>query len=714
MSELTVPRAPATVGRAAQVDTTPIAGDGGLIAEFGNRMLEKGLQLKAQRDERARKQATLDMTRDMGQARLEVEQIADPAAIGPAWDAKVAEITGRYITEDTPPEVADALRMSVQQLGDEHGLELSGKVINLERSAEEATWVGMRDAIVTEAATADPTTFGALIEIGEAEIDARAAKGLIDPKAAAEQKIALRQEVYENRAATAIDADPEGFLTAAEAGEYDAMGGTNLVKFKGAAQNEIDRRAAAAAKAAEAEAKARSDAIGTRLDAIADLASKGRLVEDEEYLADPDVRAHPKAAKAVAAVELRKEIPHLDMMTVGELDALIQAEAKRPVTETWENERLTVLRDMRDKKETGYSTNPKETATLSGMVAPDLPEFDPADPAGWAKALKANVSFSGYLQEGGYTKRSAIFSPEQKAALKPVLDPKAEAGPKVALMGAILEGTGGNAQPVLAELEADPVFRRGLKVLAVTGDPGLTEAILRGGQKVEAKTTVLPSRKEQILIFDALTGGTFSDAPALKEEIMAASLALYADGADGIDAETTANEGWIADGAAYTLYQQSVQRLLGAQPDRNGALTVGGVQELNGSLVVLPRGVSAEQVEASWDAATYRLRGGKVSENWNEGAGNYDAHWDFSDADTMPDEERWAPFKAASLDRKSIPDLGSDPSGRMAEITLRRVGESDVYEMVWNNNGRLQVIPQKGTDYAWRFRLSDLVRGAGQ
>lgn len=703
---ITVPQGGSVAGRSADIRVER-PDMGGFISQVGSAVAQKMGQIKDQQRAVVVEKTKLDMTKEQGEAYQRIAQLTDPAEIETAWATEQATLREKYVTgKDAAgnplltPEEADALTLTFDGLATKHGFNLGERTIQLTESQATAAWSAARLDIVNTASTADPDTMAALVEYGEAAID-RLPGLMPDQKQA--QKEAFRGEVMNSRAITALDQDPIAFIAAAEAGTYDALGGERVAQLKVTAQAEADRRAAAATTAGEAEAKKRADAIGKRLDTIADLALKGRLVEDEKYLSDPEIQSNPNFPKAKAAIELRKEIPNLDVMTVAQIDAQIAAEEKRPITEPWENERLTVLRSMRDRKAEALATDPKAALTEAGLPAPEIPEFDPADTADWSAALSEAVSFDGWQREKGYSEQSAIFTKDQKTALKAVLAPGADAGPKVALMGAILEGTKGNAGAVLADLEADPVSRRALKVLGVTRDTGLTEAILRGGQKLDGKTVVPPSRKEQILAFDTLTGGVFDDAPALKAELMEATLALYADGAKGIDGETQAADGWIADGAAYSLYQQSVQRLLGAQTDRNGAFTVGGLQEVNGGLTVLPVGVAVQEVENAWETIT-------------DGFVQADPAWYQKRVQLGPDftpdpADPMTGFKAASL-YGGLPDLGSDPAGRMGSLTLRRVGESDVYELIREQNGRLTPVPEVGKDHAYRFRLKDLMRGA--
>lgn len=723
---ITIPQAGSVAGRSADIRGLDQQPDlGGFVADVGAAVAQKMGEVQAKQRAVVVENTRLDMTKELGEERLRFEQMTDPAQIEAEWPEVQARIQEKYINGKDEngkpllsPEEAQALGLTFKDLGMKHGFALGERTIKLTDSQAVAAWDAARLDIVNTAATADPDTMAALIDMGEAAIDRL--PGLM-PDERQKQKSALRGEVANARATTALDQDPIAFIEAAEAGTYDELGPERVAQLKVTAQAEADRRAAADAKLTEAELKKRDDAIGDRLTQIGDLTSKGRKVSDVDYVRNPtpEVKANPKYPAAAAAVALADEIPDLNVKTVAELDALIAQEEKREITHDWEHQRLPVLKALRDKKAEALATDPK--SALTDIGAPPLPEFDPADPDSFAAALREAVSFDGWQREKGYSEQQAIFSKSDKASLQAVLAPGADAGPKVALMGAILQGTGGNPTEVLAALEADPVTRRAAKVLGVTQDARLTEAILRGSQKLDGKTVVPPSRKEQILAFDQMTGGVFDDVPALKAELMEATLALYADGAAGIDGETTAADksglNLIADESAYTLYQQSVQRLLGAQADRNGDLTVGGLQEVNGGLTVLPVGVAVQDVEDGWQLLTDQLNGRVYDAALNQTG-------DMAGADPSALREGFAApipeaadplraFKTASL-YGGVPDLGKSPGQRFQGLTLRRVGETDVYELVREQNGRLIPVPEVGKDYAYRFRLKDLMRGARQ
>lgn len=716
---LTIPKAGTIGGQSASTAAAvgQIVGAGaeaaGVMAEFGNRMLEKGLQWKAAQREQAVRKLQLDMTRDMGMAKLEAEQITDPTQVGPFWDAKTAELNAKYVDGQEDPEIRSAMGMAVQGSADQHAVDLAGKVVTLERSQKEADWITARGQIVLDTTRADPTTLDAMLGQGDAWIDSLVTQGILDPAQAATEKEALHQEVWANRARAAIQDDPDAFLAAAARGEWDGMGGTPLATSMVAAKGESDRRAARVASDQE-------KILDARLSDMTSLFQAGEPVANKAFLETPEAKSRPGWAPAMAAMALAEEFPGFKKLPLSEQNRIIAAEAARPKTHDWEAKRGEVLRAWRDQAAKDWTNDPGQAAKNAGLEYTELPDFDPSDPEAFTAGLKGRIRDDQFFADNGYTKNvSAVLTKDDKTALKTVIDRAAPAGPKVALAGSILAATDGLPEEVLAVLGGDLEFNRAVKVLGLTGDTALTEAILRGGQKIEGKTVILPPHKEQVLIFDAMTGGMFSDAPEVKKELMAAVLALYADGADSIDGETTAAEGWISDGAAYTLYGQSLQRLLGAQPDRNGKLTIGGIQELNGSLVALPPGVSVQDAERGWEDLSHRLAGSVWDTSRGQGEWISAAPEGFDAPEARlkvapGDEARFAPFMAASL-FGGIPDLGKDPAARMATLTPQRIGESDVYRLVYDDgSGRPVIVPQAGTDHEYLFRLSDLLQGAKQ
>ncbi len=728
---LTVPEAGTTAGRAAQI-TVPVSDTGAQLAGFGDRMLQIGTAMETERLDRAMQRAGLEITRDLGALRLEFEQMDDPDAIDSQWGPRTAALKASYLTRTDAQgrpaydrKLADRIDLAFDDMAYRHAFSLGQNAIALRDSQRAAVAFETIEEVKRQGTTSDPEVLDALFD----QVDAAArAKHPRNPAAAAEEAARAKADIWNARAIATISADPAGFIADFDAGEFYGLDPERGASLRAQAVAEEARAAAAEVKAGEAAAKARTDAVGSELDRMADGLFAGRNVKGMNLIANPtpQVAEHPGYPRAKAALELFRETPDLATRTVAELDALIAAEAKRPVGgEPWENERLGVLRSRRDKLAADLAADPKAANLDRGVIAPvGSLAFDPADKETFSTGLAEAVSMDTHLRETGRADRPAIFTLPERNALQEVLKPGTDPATRVALAVAILAGTGSAhaAAPVLGALEADPVFRRAVTVLDVTGDEALAEGILRGQSKIDGKTVVMPSRSNIIMVFDAQTGGAFDDAPGLKAELIDATAALYADAAAGIDGETTGQDrsglNFLADEAAYDLMGRSVQRLLGAQADRDGAFTIGGMQEVNGALTVLPVGVPAETVEEAMDGLVNRLAGGV----WDESTGL--PGWAFAPPDPAREpaailreapgmEARLAPFKAASV-YGNVPDLGANPSAMMRTLTLRRVGETGIYELVYEQGGRLFPIAGAGTGRAWRFRLADLIAGVRQ
>ena len=708
---LTVPTSGNIGGASASVRVaTPDTG--AVISEFGNKMAELGGKWKdAQTDFRTRSDQ-LSMTSDLANARLEAEQAGDPVASGQIWDAKKQEIFAKYLPVDASgnstldQKQAEALQLTFQGLDGQHTFALAEKSVNWTRSQASANWLKSRDKITTEAVTADPETFGALLQLGEDEINAQEAQGLMDPDTAERNRQALRQDVYKGRAFAQLEADPEGLIADLDAGKFDAGGAELVGSMRISAGQEIARRQAEAEKADKVAVKARDDALKSRFGEIGSIAKKGATAVDEDYLNSPEVKAaveaNPELAKpygeAQAAIALRGEIPGIHQMSPPQLLVEIAKEKSSGKVHEYQTERLATLQGWYDQAVTKWNTDKVATAKEVGLPVPDLPAFDPADPGSFAKGIAGRISFDSALKDQKYGSGQGILSNEDRTALKSVLDPKADASAKLALAEAVVSGSQGKPEVVVTAMDADPTFLRATRILTMTGDRSLAGEILRGQQKLANKNVLMPTDKIVSPAFDDVTGGIYSDDPSLRAEVMGAAQALYADSAGSIDPEDP--------NAVTDLFNKAVKRVTGATADQFGDLTVGGVQPINGAFVSLPPGVAVADVEKGMENLDAQLN------NWAPGA-SYSAFsgWVATGADPF------RALKAASV-YGGIPDLGSDPSDRLSTLTLRRVRntkgqETNLYEFVYEDQGSVYTIKQTdGVDY--RFRLSDLMREAGQ
>lgn len=721
---LTVPTAGSIAGRSASI-RVEAPETGGILAQFGNALAAKAGEWKEEQVQRQTRQTALDLTRDLGVARQEIEaNVTDPAEIGPAWDARRAQIEAQYITDDTDPAVAENLRLTMQELGDRHSLALGNRVIGLTQSQRAADWMTTRSRITAEAVNADPETFGAYLELGEATIGDLEARGALTPEQAAAERIALTQEVYGQRAQAMIDRDPAAFLEEAQSGEWNVLG-DNLGGMQKAATSAVAEAEAKAAKDAETAAQERSDAIGTRLKEMRGLFHDQRLVVDEAELNNSEVQAHPEYAATRAAFDLRNETPGIRTMTVAQLDKLIAAEEGKPIVKPYEAERLKVLRTWRDEASVKQATDMVSWAQDAGLKVPELPAFDPADPQGFVTGLSQRLSFDRAARQQGYTTGQAVFSTEELKSFKASVDPKADPETRLGMARSFAALGEADARRLAAIVGADPVFLRATELLS---GPARADALaadmLQGQARIEAKTVALPSPRDQMRVFDEVTGGALSGNAAQSAQMMAAASALYAAEATGLDPEEDPD-------AAVTLYEKAVQRAFGAVPDVDGNMTIGGVQEFNGGKVVLPIGVSAAGLQEAWDNIERQI-GGQVNMArkdiygdtndpvFAQRFGGPDAkEWTLDPAAT--DQSRLRAFAGASIRAGALPDLGADPADMLSTVRLRPVPTrdgrpSDVFEMVYTLNGREVPVRTKGdpAGTAFRFRLPDLIRGAQQ
>jgi len=730
---LTIPRAGTLAGAAASIRVaTPQVGDA--IAQLGDFIQQKQLEFRQQRQQIDMRRTQLDITREMGAARQEVAQMTDPDEIDQTWMARSAEIRAKYLGPDEngnpryDEDTAAELDLAFTELNDKHALAVGNHNIAMRQSQREAAYVALQSDILARAATADPETLDAYVDLGTAGIEDRLRAGTITPEQAARERAALGAEIYGARAAQMIEDDPAAFLAAttpdgnSDNGPWNALG-PKLADYRLNAEREVKQREAAALKAGEAAVRAQNTALVKRLGEMSSLMGDGFRVEDEALLSSPAIAGNPDpevqgaAAAAMAAQTLRDENPGIRLMTPAQLDAQIAAEMARPVSHRYQTERVAVLKKWRDEMAAQSDTDYVGLMRRGGMVVPDLPEFDPADPEAFAAGLVGRMGFDQWAREGNRTRTQAVFSADERARLKPVLDPKADVAPKLALAQSMLAASGGKVDRLAGAAGADPVFTRAARLMAATGNVGLAEEILRGQQRAASDTVNLPSKTQMTTVFNEIAGPIFEGgrteqerdaAQRAKEEILQAAMALYANDAgstnpDGADSAKP----FISDGKAQAVFGTAIQRVLGARADRNGALAIGGLQTINEMPVWLPPGVAGEEVEMSLNILEDHLRGKVRLDLYGERSYGWD--------DSQPEPDRMRAFKAASLTGRA-PNLGNDPARRFGMVFPHRVGESDVFELRYVDNGRTYTVPEvdnpRGT--AWRFRLPDLMREAAK
>lgn len=710
---LTVPTSGLAGGRAADVRIAQ-PDTGASISRLGDTLFQIGTGLENDRLTREAQRLDIDMTRDLFKLRQELELSNDPDAVDREWAPRLAALKDQYLTgaaENGAPRVdrrnRERFDLAFTSLADRHAMELGARAIQLRQAVDVAQGAEMRNELVVQGAVVGDEVLPELIARGEAWIDGQAAKYGTDAAAVQQQKAEFRASIYSQRADTLIANDPQGFLTAAEAGTFNDLG-EDLTRKKLAAQSEIDKLAALGIKASETAEREAAAIRDDRVKAIGAIWTQGRTPADTAYLDTPEAQQSPHWGKAMAARALQDELPALKQMTPEELDAAIEAEEARPITEEWENERLTVLRGWRDQAAAGWNTAPVETARAAGLNVPEVRAFDPGAPQQFVDDLAQAVRFQDALQQGGYTTAPAVFDKARQAELSAVLAPAADPEAKQALLSAIVVGAGPQAQAVLDQLGAAPEVRRTARYLATSpaAYAQLAKDALAGQQKIALKTVQLPSERVATQMFDAATGGALAGMGEVqRREVLDLAFALYANEAQGVDPD--APEGslttFLQDPARVELFNRAAIRASGALEGGTGGvqtLRMGGPMAATEYSVSLPFGVPAAQASDAVTAVRLGLEGFVRDTARNRNV--------YSSGQEAGRTAAMTALQKASIDGR-VPDLGPNPDAYFAGLRIVRIGESDVYRLVDLSSGRPVIVGDaKGDEY--RFKLRDLIR----
>lgn len=704
MSELTVPRAPTVVGRTAAERFEPPVGPGA-VAAFGNRLMEFGTVLEEDRLDRQMARLKVDMTRDLGALRLQVEDMGDPDAAGAAWDQGLADIRQRYEggTDDRGrPRVdrknAESFGLAFDDLANTHGLALGGRFLGLRQSQRAATYYEYGNVAGNAAAGADPGTRDHLYSEFDAATDAMVRAGALTPEQGAVKKHEFRAQTEGTRAIDLARNDPGAMIAALDAGEFSHLPPETQAEWRGRAEAEAARRATADQKAAEATAKERAAQTDANLQAYIDMSGHDGAIGIEVDWADPEVQASPLYGQAMAAAELRRERPDVAFYTPAQLREAIAAERADPKESKWATERQKVLEDQLATATDGWRTDPVAFARDSGFAVPALPEFDPANPQGFADALAARVTFAKGLQEQGYTDRIALLDREEQAALKDALAVTADPAQRAALAGTIsgaVMARGGN--PALIEgLAADPVLAWAGGGIARGAIPqALATEILAGQQAMKEQNVVMPPYNKRLQPVFNQIGTLFSGQPGgdrRQAQLMAAADALYARRAGQLDPDANFDE---------DLYKQSLHEVMGGTGPFDSDTARGGVQKVEGRLTILDPGINAADVEDTLAALAtqtiYETTDGGMSPELKASR-----PW----ADSAP--AAWA--KASRTGGQPV--INGEPltADDLADLTIEASG-ADTYLLILGDGSP---IADSATGRPFQFSLKALMREYGR
>lgn len=617
---LTVPRAGANAGRAADAASMPVAQPvtGALIADLGNAILEKKAKVRSERNQLALQKTNLDIARDLGQARLDVDQLSDPDQLDQTWQQRSEEIYASRVATIQDPELRQKAELVFQSQNDPQSLAVGERGLTLTRSQREALWVDAQNQIFADAALADPVTFDLQLDAGDQIIDAQLSNGDILPEEAALRKQALRGKAYENRANQRIADDPEAFLSELAAGSYDALG-----EAKSAFDLKAKAQIASNAKLAEAEAiKADAEFVqnGTAFlkDGIAVLGKGLSFAGAEDaitLLADPRIAKTDAAREYSQAALLQQTLPSFARSTLADKEQLLADAKAMPKEKGYEADVLTAMEASITAHRDGLKTDPLAYAEGLGLKDVATPLPDPAsDTAELFTGLRTRVAKIEALDATGLTAdpkqpkaKTPIFRPEERDAYAEKTAPGAAPADRLKVATALAGLGPERAQQAADELKADDVFVMITAGVAANAYSAPFARQVFEGQRIIARGDVkLPGETEMRQgyfqdfkrLFADGTQITEIDESRERDAIIATARATYA---YRIRETGQGGESFDANLMAQALHEAAGGTGRYGKSDAKGGIQQLSAPDVGSYLVLLPPGVSGVDVQNAYD-----------------------------------------------------------------------------------------------------------------
>lgn len=722
---LTVPTAGVSGGRAAQLQfETPQTGN--VIAAFGDAVKGIGDQIEGERLDLEMGRLQVDMTRDLGNLRLKYENMGDPEAINAGWGKDLATLKDSYLNGQTEtgrarvdPKLRDRWSLGFDDLAEKHAFAIGTNVMAIQRSQRVATGIEYAAVAAQQAATVDASTRDTIYAQYDERVDGEVKAGLKTPEAGAKEKLDFRANGDANAAFQMLQDDPHGLLDHLDAGELANLTPEDRAGYAAKATAELDRRAKAAAQ--DAASAAKEQVAGWKADIQDGLGviSTGKLWGNAALLDNPAVAAAlpNEVAHARGALAFQGEAKNINRMSLDELRAEAANLAGQPATKKWQTEKSVYLDARIADVEKATGTDP--VGFWQASMPEALPPLDLSSPEAAAKSLAGRIARADHLTQTGHLPKGAYLSAADTAALKPMIADTADANTRLAWASSLTAGGADHAIPLAKAAGATPVFQQALMLLSDGVDPATVMPMLRGEQKLATNVASAPPPKDQQALFNELTGDVFAGDPGAASRVMAGASAIYADDMGTISPDDIAN-GVFSDGPARDKMLRAVQSSLGASPDANGDLTIGGVQDIRGRKLALPRGVAASAVEATIDRIGLQLNGLSPTTETEKFSPTLapnpamDAVAKAAAPAPLPKDDIYRGLKDASLTPGQYPDLGAngaDPAEMWNNIRIEPAGQigQDAYLLVRTTDRGIDRIMTDPTGHEYYFSLSKLV-----
>jgi hypothetical protein len=406
------------------------------------------------------------------------------------------------------------------------------------------------------------------------------------------------------------------------------------------------------------------------LNTIIDARENGMAGADESILDNPEVWAtNPElATEAQAWVEFRSQMPGFDALPPDQQDAVVATMRQAPVQDTYQIKMIETAQKAAAASREAWALDPvAQAAKVMPTPPPELPDSNTANPGAFISALHARRDYMLDVQRAGYTDQPTFLSEAEATNLSLVMGKDMPPDVRLALAAGMVSGFGDNAVTAFDQLDIDPVLRWGGKMMALGGSQAVAATALRGQQMLDEGLVSVPPRLASINAVSTDIASALAATPVddvkMTADVLSFSSALYAAQASGIDPDSD---------AAKALMETSIQQALGQDTNARGRLT-GGVQDVLGQPVLLPPGISGDDMNGAFSSLASTLPGGSFM-LFYERMGNA-----ITGTQTPPDQ--WLQVQPTELP-PSLPYAGGQ-----------------ILDRQYLAGGHIQLIPMGGTTY---------------
>ena len=593
---LTLPQAGTSPGRAPRTVEQPVNTAGQELGQLGDALYRLG----AEKLDRNKKRAQVDLTRDMNDLRLQVEEIGDPDQADTAWQQGVSNLRAKYLGSESgqsevlhPSNVPD-FELTFDQLANANTFAVGKRNLELRMSERMATFDSYMYEASRAAMNADADTRATLAQTADDHIAGLLQNGVINAEQAEKMRQDVRGEIDGIAALQALNDDPAAFLDKLDEGEFSGLDADAQVRWRSSAMSALRKEAEKAQRKAEQDVKEYEGRVVDNLNRISSISDTGRLSPNDLALVnDPGVIELAKTnedvalalGKANAKISLDERKPDFQALPLPDLVKLRADEAKRTVSHPYQEQELEILDETIAWKQQEIEHDALGHMAKIGLPPPDLPLDEGLD--AFRAGLARRRRYAAGLVEKGHLPSMVVLTPEDRKEVKAQLEETTDPTQRRMLVEGFTRELGRDAGQVILRATGNRVTAHTATLIEWGASPDLVEDVLTGQKRLADGTATRPSPAAWRETFSDLTGDMFADRPETLARLQDSAAALYAL-SNPVD-----ESGEIDTEAART----AISRALGGD-----GMEAGGLAEINSSrrssyMLPLPPGMSDRHLE---------------------------------------------------------------------------------------------------------------------